>query len=456
VPPVLARFAGFDGHLEYAGHRTDAPGAPEVRGIATVSDGSFVLEERAANYILRADDSGAVVRSGAITARTSDPLDADVLINPWVVAMGALARGEFASLGHGAWRAPNGLIIYTDATGTSIIGMTSGSQRPLAFTFTGWADVAGLALPTRILRLRRGIADASLQIDRLDVVADAARTASRITQVGGTRSADASMPAPGAAPGLAAVSPSFPWRLMLTLFGSMLLAVAIIAWLHRDAFATRLCVKRAEDPRAWRGVASAAYVSADGILSFEGNKYRVGPAFYQRSVEVQHSALFVRVRAPGVTHMVVLPRRLPKLVPERRRIKRRAAAPGLSLIETLVAVAFFAVVIVAAVYPTLITVAQADFVAAQKRAALLAAANALADEEAACAYGRAAAIGDTTTSVNGMTVVVAVAESSVPGARDITVSSRDASGRVLVTLATTVGPPVPPPATGLPPTQRDR
>jgi Tfp pilus assembly protein PilV len=231
----------------------------------------------------------------------------------------------------------------------------------------------------------------------------------------------------------------------------MLLAIAIVAWLRRDAFVTRMCEQRAEDPRAWRSMSSAAYVNADGVLVLEGNDYRVGPEFFARSVEVQHSALFVRVSAPGLTRVLVLPRRLPRPAPARRRIRRRTAARGLSLIETLAAVAFFAVVIVAAVYPTLIAVAQADLVAAHKRAALVAAANALTDEEQACAYGFAAPTGTTTTTVSGMTVVVTVTDSSVAGARDITVSSSDASGRVLATLATTVGPPVPPPGSVGPP-----
>jgi Tfp pilus assembly protein PilV len=322
----------------------------------------------------------------------------------------------------------------------------------LAFTFGAWGDVAGLAIPTRILRLRHGIADASFQIDRLDIIRD--RSQNPPSLAAPAQAEAAAFPATTAVSTIGLTAPStppFPWRLMSTLFGFMLLAIAVVAWLRRDAFVTRMCEQRAEDPRAWRSISSAAYVNADGVLVLEGNDYRVGPEFFARSVEVQHSALFVRVSAPGLTRVLVLPRRLPRPAPARRRIRRRTAARGLSLIETLAAVAFFAVVIVAAVYPTLIAVAQADLVAAHKRAALVAAANALTDEEQACAYGFAAPTGTTTTTVSGMTVVVTVTDSSVAGARDITVSSSDASGRVLATLATTVGPPVPPPGSVGPP-----
>ena len=451
MPPVLARFAGFNGRLEYTGHRTDAPGASQVRGSATISDGGFVLEERGARYVLRVDESGTVVRAGSIAARAADPLDADVLVNPWVVAMAALARGELASRGRGAWQTPAGLIVYTDATGASVVGMTSGSAGRLTFTFAGWADVAGLAVPTRILRLRHGISDASFQIDRLDIVRDAWREPAGSASAPKTQVADPGTPASASATSDAPPPPPFPWRLMLTFFGFMFLAVGAVAWLRRDAFAIWLCEQRAQDPRAWRNVSSAAYVNADGALLFEGNEYRVGPEFFARSVEVRQSALFIRISAPGLTRVIVLPRRLPRFAPARRRTKRRATAHGLSLIETLVAVAFFAVVIVGAVYPTLVAVARADLAAAQKRAALIAAANALADEEAACAYGQASPTGTTTTTVNGMTVSVAVTDSPVAGARDIVVTSSDSSGQVLATLATTVGPPVQPPGSGGPP-----
>jgi Tfp pilus assembly protein PilV len=453
VPPVLERFAGFAGRLEYAGHRTDMRDAPEVRGTAIIADGGFILDERTARYVLHADETGIVVRSGATVAHAADPLDADALVNPWAVAIAALAHGGLTPRGRGAWQTPKGLILYTEPNG-SVVGMTQGPSGRLAFTFAAWGDVGGLAIPTRILRLRRGISDASFQIDRLDVVRDRLQTSPQLLSPWHAESAGLhATPAASTLAAKAPSSPPFPWRLMSTLFGFMLLGVAIVAWLRRDAFVMHMCHQRAEDPRAWRSVSSAAYVNADGVLVMEGNDYRVGPEFFARSVEVRHSALFVRVSAPGVTRVLVMPRRLPRPAPVRRRTRRSAAARGLSLIETLVAVAFFTVVIVAAVYPALIAVAQADLVAAHKRAALIAAGNALTDEEQACAYGFTAPVGTTTTTVNGMTVVVTVTDSSVAGARDITVSSSDASGRVLAALATTVGPPVPPPGSGGPPSE---
>jgi len=450
VPGTLARFAHFAGRIQYSGHRTDVPTAPEVSGTVTIGDDGFILEERTSRYVLHADAAGAVVRSGAIAARAAQALDADALVNPWAIAMASLARGELSSRGHGAWQTNDGIIIYMDADGASVAGMTAGQGGRLAFTFAAWGDVGGLAVPTRILRLRHGISDAAFQIDRLDIVRAGQPTAGQIA-IEQTQPANQAAPATVATQTILPDGPPFPLRLMLTMFGFMLLAVALVAWFRRDAFAVRLCRQRAEDARAWRGVASAAYVNADGVLQLEGNEYRVGPEFFSRSVEVQHSALFVRISAPGVTRAIVLPRRLPRPVPPRRHVRRHLTVHGLSLIETLVSVAFFAVVVVGAVYPSLVAVARADFVAAQKRAALVAAANALTDEEAACAYGQAAPTGVNTTTSNGMTVVVTVSNASVPGARDIVVSARDSAGEVLATLATTVGPPVPPPGLGGPP-----
>ena len=149
------------------------------------------------------------------------------------------------------------------------------------------------------------------------------------------------------------------------------------------------------------------------------------------------------------------PRLLPRRV-RRKRLRRAIAAhavasssnahsAGLSVVETLVGTALFAVVMVGAVYPTLTAVARADHIAAQKRAAILAALNALTDEEVACAYGTSAPVGTSTQTIDGMTVTVDVAASIVANARDIRVTASDSSGFVLATLATTVGPPVPPP-----------
>ncbi len=443
VPSVLARFAGFEGRITYAGHRIDIVSAPEVTGTAIVSRNGFVIEERGPRYALRADASGVVVRSGATAARAADPLDADAFVYPWAIALAALASGDLRAGGHAAWRTPMGMTVYTDASGAEIEGFVGQAGARLSFTFAGWSDVAGLPFPTRVLRLRDGVSDAAFQIDRL-YVARAPGPGDRPVD-GAPVAAVTTGRVNSTAPAIMEMRPAppFPSRLVLTFFGLMLLAVAMVAWLRRDAFTSRLCARASPDARGWRTSSAAAYVTPDGIVRIEGNDYHVGPEFFARAVEVSFSALFLRVSAPGLSRAVVLPRRLPRIgTPPRRR---RAASAGFSLVESLVAVGFLSVVIVGAIYPALVAVAHADLVAGQKRAAIAAAANALTDEEMACAYGTSAPTGVTTTTVDGMTVTVSVTSSSVAGARDIRVTVANASGRTLAALATTVGPPVPPP-----------
>ena len=451
VPPILERMSGFACRIDYTGHRSDVPSAPEVSGTARIGPDGFSLDEHAPNYTLHADAGGVVVRAGATTAQTTDPFDADVLINPWAIALAALSHGGLHQRNAGSWQTPNGVLVYFDLNG-GVAGLSNARDSGLALTFSGWSDVGGVPVPTRIVRLRQGTQVATFQIDRLTLVRDAARGGQRAAPAFTTHDVQPAARA-SARDSLgddSVATPVFPLRIVLTLFGMALLAVAIVAWLRRDAFTLRLCAGIADDPRGWRSLAIASYVTPEGVLLLEGNRYRVGPEFFARAVEVQHSALFVRVSAPGLSKAVVLPRRLPRVV-ARRTPSRRAASAGLSLIETLVSIAFFTVVIVVAVYPALTAVARADYVAAQKRAALAAVANALTDEEMACAYGTAAPTGTTTTSVNGMTVTIVVSDSAVAGARDIAVSASDSSGRVLAQLATTVGPPVPAPGSGAPP-----
>lgn len=454
VPAIISRFAGFEGRIEYTGHRSDVASAPLVQGTVFVSPSGFALRERSPRYTLDVDPDGAVLRTGPLTAHAADTLDADALVNPWAVAVAALSRGGLVAHGRLGWGTPNGIIVYTDTDGTRIAGMADASQAGrLEFTFAGWADVAGIAFPTRIVRVRNGVTDATFQIDRLDVTRGASKNLpsdQRSVQVANpvlrTRAAAA---AAGNEPA-ARAAPAFPWHLVSLLFGSMLLAVAIVAWLRRDAFSAHRCAQLAADSRGWQSLAVPAFVSADGLLHIEGNDYRVGPEFFARAVEVQHSALFLRVSAPGITKAVVFPRRLPRpdFVGRRRhRPASRPAAAGLSLIETLVATAFFAVVLVGAVYPAITAIARADYVAAQKRAAILAIANALTDEEMACAYGTAAPTGTSTTTAGDFTITTTVTDVTGLNARNISVSASDASGRVLAAVATTVGPPVPPPGT---------
>ncbi|MBV8366218.1 MAG: hypothetical protein JO194_06935 [Candidatus Eremiobacteraeota bacterium] len=441
IPPVLARLTGFAGRMSYAGHRTDVANAPEVQGIASITGDAFVVDERAPGYALHADEHGVIVHTGSLAARSADALDADILINPWPIAVAALARGGLIERGPSRWEARDGFAVYVDRAGSAIDGLVPAHAPRLAFAFGQWSEVAGVPAPLRIVRLRWGVQDAAFQIDRLEIV----RAADRTDASGSARQPDSKPLAQRMAPlenASAHVAPPFPWRPVLTLFGLLALAIAIVAWSLRDAFAANVSVRSGKDPRGWNAAASAAYVGPDGVLLHEGNRYHVGAEFFSRPVEVQHSALFLRISAPGISKIVVLPRRLPRFAP---RTRRRATAAGLSLIETLVSMAFFTAVIVAGVYPALTAVTRADFVASQRRAALAAVANALTDEEIACAYGNTAPTGTATTTVNGMTVTVTVNDSSAAGARDIVATAADANGNVLATLATTVGPPVPAP-----------
>ena len=452
-PGILDRFAGFAARIDYAGHRTDRANAPEIQGTAIIADGTFSLAERGPNYELRASGDGVTVRAGALSLHASDPLDADVLVNVWPIAVAALSRGQLTRRGATAWQTQPGIIVYTNENGTGIDGISGRDGARLAYTFAGWGDVGDALFPTRIVRLRNGVTDAIFQIDRLDVVRSGAPSAAQSQ----TSTRTVSGPAVGAsAPSTITAPPAampFPWLSVLTSFGSLFLAIAIVAWLRRDAFSMSLCRYVTADGRAWRSSGTAAFVDSDGILHFEGNVYRVGADFFARSVEVQLSPLFLRVSAPGISKAVVLPRLLPRQASRRRRTAivgagartSSAQSGGLSVVETLVAMALFAVVMVGAVYPALTAVARADHIAAQKRAAILAALNALTDEEMACAYGTSAPVGTSTQTVNGFTVTVNLAPSTLAGARDIRVIASDSSGLVLATLATTVGPPVPPP-----------
>jgi type II secretory pathway pseudopilin PulG len=124
----------------------------------------------------------------------------------------------------------------------------------------------------------------------------------------------------------------------------------------------------------------------------------------------------------------------------------RTAATGFTLVEALVATALFACVVVGAVFPTLVAIAQADRLAALHEAAVQVATNALVDEEAALAYGTSAiSTGTATSRVDGLDLTITVAPTSVTGMHLVTAAVNGPSGAPLVRVATMVGPPVPPP-----------
>jgi type II secretory pathway pseudopilin PulG len=133
--------------------------------------------------------------------------------------------------------------------------------------------------------------------------------------------------------------------------------------------------------------------------------------------------------------------------------RRTKAATGFTFIEALVSAALFAVVIVAAVFPALIALAQADRVAAQHETANEIAANALADEEAALAYGSSIDDTSATSVIGGMTLTVTLTPASISGLHNVVVQVADSSGRTLSQIATMIGPPVPAPGASAPPGQ---
>ena len=157
---------------------------------------------------------------------------------------------------------------------------------------------------------------------------------------------------------------------------------------------------------------------------------------------MQSSALFIRVSAPGESRVIVLARK--SRLRARPAVARRSTA-GFTLIEALAASAVFATVVVAAVFPTLLVLAHADRLAAQRELALQVATNALADEQAVLAYGFSIKDESKITTVDGMTVSESLTPASVASLHNLAIEVADASGNTLARVVTQVGPPVPTP-----------
>src|SRR5207253_1503032 len=105
----------------------------------------------------------------------------------------------------------------------------------------------------------------------------------------------------------------------------------------------------------------------------------------------------------------------------------------------------FAAVILLGVYPALIAAARADALARDRAAALVIATNAVADEQAADAYGRRLPDGVAVTRVDGFTLTVTVTPAAPRFMSDLDVQVADAGGRVLAHVVSFLGPPVLPP-----------
>src|ERR1700674_839904 len=453
-PYILATLQSFHGRLDYTAHRIGNGPAVAISGVGIIGDAAWTVDERAPGYSFHAAGDGATLLIGSTAARSDDPLNADPLANAWAVALAELASTRLSPRAGSTtvWATPAGVIFYTDAAQNRVLGLTDRiTPSSPSFVFEGWLQMSGVPLPQRILRLRNGLSDATFAVDSYHVT----------RSIGPGDGAALAGPAfgsplrPGDRTTLYALRPlgepvDFPWRLVLSAFGMMLLAICIVAWTRRDALVSRYCLWLAHDPREWRGIGSSIFVSADGLMYFDECVYKVGAQFYARNPLGQSSPLFLRISAAQVPKAVIVPRKFRPMRTGRALAPSRARSAGFSLIEALIATACFTTVIVGGVFPALIVVARSNAVAAQHRAAVLAASNALTDQEIASAYG-SVVDGTATSSVDGQIVTVDVHPSATSGAHDIIVSVTDVGGNVLARVATTVGPAVPAPGSQTPP-----
>lgn len=462
--PILDHARSFRGRITYTLSQTDIAHPVEVLGDLNVQSTSWSLEERAPYEVARAGSAGASVDGGGAHVGVDDPLAAGSIANAWAAAIGALATGTIsATPNDGVWNAGR-LRLYLDDTRDNVIGMadTAGAG-DVTFSFDDWVDAGGLELPQRVTRLRDGTPEASFAISAYSVAR--AFPASPAPEAPAKRHQPVAVGSLGPSASQAPedrTAIEFPWRLVLNAFGAMLLALVIVAWTRRDALIERVRRRVEDDPRGWAARGVSVFVSPEGKLHFDGADYRVGAQFYNRTATVQSSPLFLRVGSRDVPRAVVVARKFRPLVMRARRggkalSGRAGSALGFTMIETLVAVALFAIVVVGAVFPTLVVMARGDAIAATQEDAVRIAANALGDEESACAYG-AVTEGSISSQIGQLTLNVTVAPSAsgVAGADDIAVTVSDPTGRVLARAISTVGPAVPPPplpnATPTPPT----
>ncbi len=449
VPQAVAQMQSFRGRLAYLAHPQDDPGRT-VSGTLLVGGDDWLLEEQSGSSLLHASKDQSWLREGTKTVYFDDPLSVSALANPWAILLGQSAGAAVTADRSGAsWSIGSRARAYIDATLDQITGVVdTAKDADVSFSFEHWSAVDGLELPHSIVRMRDGAADASFIIDSYQVhwaekrdvepqvgwrsiPLESSRSAIVSEQTGAFRHA---------------------WRSFGTLFGLLFAGLCLAAWVRRDALADRLSRRLARDPRAWRDEGTSLFVSPEGVLWFEGRKYRVGAAFFNRRALVQSSPLFVRVSAPEVSRAVVLPRKLP--LPAVLSSHSQRHVMGFTLIEALVATALFAAVIVGAVFPTLVVLAHADRVAAQHETARLIASNALVDEESALAYGFSIHDTSGTFGVEGMQLTVTVSPSSIDGLHQITAQVTDPSGVTLARIATMVGPPVPAPQSSAGPPSR--
>jgi hypothetical protein len=79
----------------------------------------------------------------------------------------------------------------------------------------------------------------------------------------------------------------FPWRLVSSAFGLLLLGVMVVAWTRRDAFVEMLRTRVQVDPRGWKARGVSVFVTSDGRMWFDGAEYLIDLQFYGRRAIVQ-------------------------------------------------------------------------------------------------------------------------------------------------------------------------
>lgn len=445
---ILDNAHAFRGRITYVVRRTDALPAPRIAGMLTIGNTFWSVDERSADAIATADNNGGSLQGGGLSTGVDDPLAAGAIANGWAIAMGTLSESPAirASAGNAVWRSA-ALRLYLDDARENVFGLadTAGSS-DVTFAFDDWLDVGGVRLPQHAMRLRAGVPEASYSIEEYSV---------RRTQVLAAMpsSPHTKKPSEGTGDsGLVAVQPpielqriSFPWRMLSSLFGTLLLAVFIVAWTRREAIIEVLRDRVQHDPRGWQSRGVSLFVTSDGRLWYDGAEYKVGAQFYGRQACVQSSPLFLRIGAREVPRAVVVARKF--RIPALRSGKAwRARAAGFGLIENVVAIGLFALVVVGAVYPTLAVMASGDRIARIHDDAVQLAANALNDEEIASAYGTVSdGVVRTREGEYTVVVTVGVSQTGLDGAHDIDVLVEDSNGRSLAHAISTVGPAVPAP-----------
>lgn len=452
MPPALASMRDFRGRIDYTVERDGQ--SIVVDGTLIVDDKGWILDERARSFDLHADPKSASMKPPSGDAIIVDDLfDSDALSNAWAPLLGESATSAVARTDSPARWVDGDLRIFLDPAGSQVIGFRE-TRDDVAYTLDDWWAVGPLDVPHRILRLRDGEPSASYTVRDYVVRPAVEGQGHPAKPAAGLVSTNENSPAlrPENFP---PIDVAWPQRAAAIAFAIFALALGIVAWSRRDALIGALCDRMARDPRGWRTAGITVFVEPDGTMTVDGSRYRVGPHFYNRAALVQHSILFVRVTAPAVPHVVILPRKFTRVELGVRGRPSRKAATGFTLIETMVATALFAGVILLAVFPAIAAVARADSIASERAEAIVLASNALTDQETASAYETSPTYGTTTTTADGLTVTVSVSAGTIRDESDLDIAVTDSSGDVLAHVVTWIGAGVgaPPNSSGGPPSQ---